>query len=155
MKYSKIQLIGLVTLRVLIGWHFFYEGLSKLINPYWTSAGYLAESKWVLSGFFEWITKNAEILRVVDFLNIWGLILIGLALILGLFARFASYAGIILILLYYAAQPPLIGLESSLPNEGNYLIVNKNLIEAAALFILVYFPTSKIIGIDRMIFNKK
>ena len=38
---NKCQLYGLVTLRVLIGWHFLYEGVSKLINPYWSSAAYL------------------------------------------------------------------------------------------------------------------
>ena len=29
---NKCQLYGLVTLRVLIGWHFLYEGISKIIN---------------------------------------------------------------------------------------------------------------------------
>ena len=36
--YAGSQLNGLVLLRVLIGWHFLYEGVSKLINPYWSSA---------------------------------------------------------------------------------------------------------------------
>jgi len=36
--YSGSQLIGLVILRILIGWHFLYEGISKLVNPYWSSA---------------------------------------------------------------------------------------------------------------------
>ena len=31
---NQYQLYGLVTLRVLIGWHFLYEGISKVINPY-------------------------------------------------------------------------------------------------------------------------
>ena len=30
--YSESQLTGLVILRILIGWHFLYEGISKLIN---------------------------------------------------------------------------------------------------------------------------
>ena len=42
---NKCQLYGLVTLRVLIGWHFLYEGVSKLINPYWSSAAYLFHLK--------------------------------------------------------------------------------------------------------------
>ena len=32
--YSESQLTGLVILRILIGWHFLYEGISKLINPF-------------------------------------------------------------------------------------------------------------------------
>ena len=42
---NQYQLYGLVTLRVLIGWHFLYEGISKVINPYWSSAAYLLDSK--------------------------------------------------------------------------------------------------------------
>ena len=49
-KENKYQLYGLVTLRVLIGWHFLYEGIAKLINPYWSSAAYLLDSKWIFSG---------------------------------------------------------------------------------------------------------
>ena len=43
--YSGSQLIGLVILRILIGWHFLYEGISKLVNPYWSSAAYLLDGK--------------------------------------------------------------------------------------------------------------
>jgi thiosulfate dehydrogenase (quinone) large subunit len=44
--------------------------------------------------------------------------------------------------------PPLIGIEYTLPVEGNNLIVNKTLIEAVALCVLALFPTSKIFGLD-------
>ncbi|GAG09256.1 unnamed protein product, partial [marine sediment metagenome] len=40
------------------------------------------------------------------------------------------------------------------PVEGSYLIVNKNLIEMCALFVLTIFPTGTIIGLDRLIFLK-
>ena len=82
----------------------------------------------------------------------WGLTIIGLALILGLFTRYFCYAGIFLIALYYLAVPPFIGYNYSLPLEGSYLLVNKNLIELVALLVLVAFPTSHIIGLDRLIF---
>ena len=39
-KSNQYQFYGLVTLRFLIGWHFLYEGISKLLNPYWSSAAY-------------------------------------------------------------------------------------------------------------------
>jgi len=42
-------------------------------------------------------------------------------------------------------------LEYSKPGEGSYIIVNKNLIEACALFVLYYFPTSHLIGLDRIL----
>ncbi len=154
--FTTLQLTTLVLLRFLIGWHLLYEGLSKLLNPDWSSIGFLGESKWILSGFSEWIISNSSVLNVVDFLNTWGLIAIGLGLILGLFARTAAIAGSLLLLMYYFNNPPLIGLEYSLPTEGNYLVVSKTLIEAVALFALVLFPTSSIFGLDMFIpCNKK
>jgi len=154
-KYTSLQLTALVILRMLIGWHLLYEGISKVINPYWSSAGYLMESKWIFAGWFQSIVANPTALRIVDILNEWGLIAIGLALILGVLTRVATIAGLALLLLYYFANPPFLGLTYSMPTEGSYLIVNKTLIEAAALFVLALFPTGSIIGLDLFIFGKK
>jgi len=152
---STFQLTTLVALRFLIGWHILYEGLSKVFNPNWSSISFLKESKWILEGFSNWIISNNSVLDVVDFLNTWGLIAIGLGLILGLFTRTAAIAGVLLLLMYYFNNPPLIGLEYSLPSEGNYLIVSKTLIEAVALLVLVAFPTSQIFGLDAIIVRFK
>jgi thiosulfate dehydrogenase [quinone] large subunit len=149
--YSRGQLISLVILRILIGWHFLYEGLSKLINPYWSSAGYLLESKWLFSSVFHAILANPTLLKTVDMLNIWSLILIGIGLIAGLFTQTSTIAGIVLLVLYYFGNPPLVGLISALPKEGSYLIVNKTLIELAALVVLAIFPTGKLVGLDLFI----
>lgn len=153
--YSAPQLTALVMLRVLIGWHFLYEGIAKLFNPYWSSAGYLVEAKWLFSDLFASLVANPQAVKVVDFLNIWGLIAIGLCLIAGFLSTAASIAGIVLLFLYYITNPPIVGFKSSIPAEGSYLIVNKNLIEMAALFVLVLFPTSRIIGLDRLVFRRK
>jgi thiosulfate dehydrogenase (quinone) large subunit len=147
-NYSKPERWVLVILRILIGWHILYEGFSKLLIPNWSSASFLMESKWILKGFAEWIMSNPNVLRVVDFLNIWGLIAIGIGLILGLFTRPAAISGAILLFIYYLSNPPLIGLEYSLPSEGNYLIVSKTLIEVTALILLAVFPTGSFAGLD-------
>ena len=44
-------------------------------------------------------------MHITDFLNVYGLILIGLALFIGLFSRVASLAGALLLTLYYFAYP--------------------------------------------------
>ena len=92
---------GLIILRVIIGWHFLYEGIAKLIDKDWSSVEFLNESQWILSGFADWIISDPNVLSVVDFLNTWGLIAIGLGLIFGLFSRVASIAGAFLLLIYY------------------------------------------------------
>lgn len=155
LNYTTTQLTVLVVLRVLIGWHFLYEGIAKALNPYWSSAGFLLESKGILSGLATSIVASPAALKIVDFLNIWGLIAIGLGLIAGCLTRVASISGIVLLFLYYAFNPPFIGYSYSTPVEGSYLIINKNLIEICALFVLMLFPTGTIIGLDRLIFIKK
>ena len=154
-SYTPLQLWSLVILRFFIGWHFLYEGLSKLFNPYWSSLGYLVESKGLFSSFFISLAANSAVVRIIDFLNIWGLILIGFCLIVGLFARLSTILGMILLFLYYISQPPFIGLESVLPAESSYLIVNKTLIELVALLLLFVFPTSWKVGLDLFLSRKK
>jgi uncharacterized membrane protein YphA (DoxX/SURF4 family) len=154
-NYSIAQLTGLILLRLAIGWHFLYEGLAKLFTPNWSSQSYLDSSRWILRGVFNWIISNPAVLKIVDFLNIWGLILIGLGLFFGVFTRAAGISGIVLLLLYYLAHPPFIGLGFEMPNEGNYLIVDKILIELMALTVLTLFPTSSMTGIKQMIMMLK
>ena len=149
--YSRFQTVTLVVLRIFIGWHFTYEGLAKLTNQYWTSAGYLAESKWWFSSVFLDIAANPTLLTAVDYLNAWGLLLIGLGLMFGLLTRAATIAGIVLLFLYYVAAPPFVGYSYGMPTEGSYLVVNKVLIELVALAVLLAFPTGKVFGLDRLL----
>jgi len=154
MKYTHAQLSWLVILRVAIGWHFLYEGLVKLMNPNWSSVGFLLDSRGFLESFFHSLTTNPSTVNIIDQLNIWGLILIGLGLILGFLARPACIFGIVLLAAFYLSHPPFVGLRYAVPSEGSYLIVNKNLIELIALAVLFVFPSSKYIGMDRFIFKR-
>lgn len=154
-NYSKPQLWLLVALRMAIGWHLLYEGVVKLINPNWSSMGYLMDSKGWFSGIFHGIASNPNALQIADFLNIWGLILVGLGLITGLMTRYALWGGIALLSLYYLSHPPLINATYAIPSEGNYMFVNKNLIELIALLVILVFPTSRIVGLDRYFVQHK
>ncbi|MCF7847408.1 MAG: DoxX family protein [Kiritimatiellales bacterium] len=147
---SRLQMMLLVVLRMVIGWHFLYEGISKLYTPGWTAAGFLTLSRWAFSGFFHWIVENSQVLAVADFMVTWGLVLIGLGLIVGLLSRVASVAGILLLLMFYVANPPLIGMDFGVIREGNYLVVDKNTVEMFALAVLAIFPTGKYLGLDRL-----
>src|SRR3989339_1178555 len=137
----------LTILRVIIGWHFLYEGIAKAFNPNWSAALYLMESKWLLSGFFHWLISNNTTLQIVDFLNIWGLLIIGICLFLGFFSRAASISGAILLLLYYVANPPFV--YSSVPSQSHFYIINYNLIEAIVLIVLASFRGEQLWGLQR------
>ena len=154
-NYSGWQLWSLVILRVAIGWHFMYEGIIKLLNPNWSSLGYLMDSKGLFEGMFHAMAGNAGVLNVMDFLNVWGLVLIGAGLIVGLFTRVAAISGIVLLAFYYLSHPAIIGVSYAIPSEGSYLWINKTLIELIALWVIVLFPTWKNVGMDRFLFNKK
>ena len=132
-----------VLLRIAIGWHFLYEGWSKLLHPGWTAAGYLKSSSGPLAGLFHRLAADTARQALVDQLNLWGMILIGLALMLGLAIRPAAAAGIVLLALYYLAHPPLFAPLTYGASEGNYLIVNKNLVELLALATVMVFPSAE------------
>jgi len=149
--YSTSKLVLLVALRVAIGWHFMYEGIVKLLHGNWTSYAFLMDSKGWFSGVFRSLASNPTTLAISDQMNMWGLTLIGFALITGTLTRYAKIGGMILLLFYFAAQPPLMMAEYLFPSEGSYLWVNKNLIELLALGVLYVFPTGHIIGIDRLL----
>jgi uncharacterized membrane protein YphA (DoxX/SURF4 family) len=137
--------------RVFVGWHFLYEGLTKILMPNWTSAGYLMESHWLFSGFFHWLANDPQVLAVVDVFNIVALTAIGVALFFGIFTRPASIAGALLLALYYVANPPFIGFMGEASGEGRYLIVNKVLIEIAVLVLFAAVPKTMYFGIDRLV----
>ncbi len=140
MDLSKRSLtrLTITIIRVAIGWHFFYEGLTKLLMGGWTSQPYLANATGFLSGFYHWLAGLEGLVGVIDIMNVYGLILIGLALFTGLFVRLASVGGIMLLLLYYFAYPPW-GSSLFGSSDGHFYIVNRNFIEA---FLLLWFGSS-------------
>src|SRR5262245_20108607 len=156
--YSLGQQIVLVTMRTLIGWHFLYEGFYKIMLPAWspqgvpvgrwTSTGYLQAAnlfRWMIDwGLTPWIDNIVKI----------SLLLVGFSLILGLFTRAGSMGALFLLALFYLASVPLAGTQQP-GNEGAYLIVNKTLIEAAAVCVLLAFNTGAIAGFDLFFVKKR
>lgn len=153
--YSGAQLWMLVIVRVLIGWHFLYEGIVKLLNPNWSCLGYLLDSKGMFAGLFHSMATHPSMVNMADFLNMWGLTAIGIGLILGCFTQLASIGGIIILAFYCMSHPAGMNTNYALPSEGSYLWVNKNMIELFTLALLYVFPTGRYIGLDRIIFFRK
>ena len=155
MRYTKLQSFALVVLRITIGWHFLYEGGVKVLNPHWTSKAYLLDSGGFLKDFFVQLAGNQAVLTVSDYANAWGLTLMGLSLLLGIFTRYSSIAGIALLLLYYLSHPAFPGIQYLFPSDGSYFIINKTLVELFALLVIFAFPTSDIFGLQRLLKSNK
>ena len=151
MKLSRGPMIAITVMRVLVGWHFLYEGIAKLSLPAWSSVGYLKQARGPFADQFRWLATQPDLLANADLVTMWGLTLVGACLILGLFTRLASLAGIGLVLLFYFATPPFIGYFYSVPSEGSYLIVNKNLVEISALAVIFATRSGLYAGLDRIV----
>ncbi|MBS2212830.1 DoxX family membrane protein [Carboxylicivirga mesophila] len=152
MRNNKSEKIALTLLRIAIGWLFFHEGINKLITEGWTAKMYLLQSNGPLQSLYHWIVSNESILQFTNYSLIVALTLIGLALIIGLYERFFTIAGIIILALFYFAYPPWGELINN-HTEGNYLLVDKNMITACALLALFHFNIAKEFGLDRFRFK--
>ena len=148
---SRSAMIALTVLRVVVGWHFLYEGIAKLTLPSWTAAGYLKQARGPFAEWFRWLANDPALLANADFVTMWGLTIVGGLLILGLFTRLASLAGVGLIVLFYLCNPPFVGYFYSIPTEGSYLIVNKNLVELCALIVIFATGSGRLAGLDRIV----
>jgi len=155
-RLSPFQQVGLITLRTVIGWHFLYEAYYKIVSPAWSPGGgpltpwssvaYLKGASGPLARVFQrlisagagpWVDRSVKI----------ALLLIGLSLLLGLFTRIGASAALFFLSLFYLLYVPTLGVPQ--PNaEGTYLIVNKTLIEAIAVIVLLAFDTGRIAGLD-------
>jgi len=138
-KLKKWEVLTVSVLRMAIGWHFFYEGVAKITAGGWSAQSYLANTTSFLSPFYHWLAASPAI-GIINWLNIIGLILIGLALFFGCFTRIAAVSGAVLLLLYYFAYPPYGFSLITTSGESHLYIVNYQLFEAIALIFFAIYP---------------
>src|SRR3989344_4883089 len=110
-----MYLVSIFLLRVSLGWLFLYAGLSKVFDPSWSAAPYLLNAK-TFPEFFAFFARP-DILPFTNFLNEWGLTLIGISLLLGIFVRLGSVAGLVLMGLYYFPA-----LNGAFPNPHSFVV---------------------------------
>lgn len=134
----------ILALRLAIGWLFLYAGISKLVHVGgWSAKGFLSHLEGPLAPLFATLAGNA----IVDWLNVLGLTLIGLAFVLGLATRFAAFWGIVLMSLYYLAEFP--------PREDYLVLVDEHLIYAVVLLGFALFGAGELWGLDKRIEKTK
>ncbi len=90
-----------------------------------------------------------DLLPFTNFINEWGLTLLGVSLILGIGVRLSSILGAILMLLYYF---PI--LDFPYPNPHAFLI-DAHIIYVAALLFLGSLREGRIWGLDSLIDRDK
>jgi len=60
------SILFLVILRILIGWHFFYEGIWKLMQDDWRATSYLVASSGPFRPVFQWLVPDVDGLEALD-----------------------------------------------------------------------------------------
>src|SRR3989338_3311670 len=136
---------SLFVLRVAMGWIMLYAGVTKVIDPSWSSAGYLKGAK-TFASFFQWFLQPG-VLPITDFINEWGLTLLGVSLILGIGVRLSSVLGALLMMLYYfpVLEFPKVGLHD--------YIVDYHVIYALVLFFLASARAGRVYGLENWCSN--
>ena len=140
-RYSETWIgYALFALRLIMGWSFFYAGITKVIDPNWSVRGFLLyavpEGNPLMS---VWATMANDWAWLLTPMNQVGLTLIGAALILGLFVRFSAFWGGVMMLFYWMA---------SYPFENSFLI-DYHMVYVFLLFGLGAFGAGRILGVDR------
>lgn len=138
------QKASVFALRVSMGWLMFYAGITKILNPEWSAAGYLGGAK-TFTAFYQWLT-NPAILPLINFVNEWGLTLLGVSLILGIGVRLSSILGAILMLLYYF---PVL----EFPYVEHGFLVDDHVIYALILLMFAAIKAGRFYGLENWCSN--
>src|SRR3989344_8763242 len=139
MRYNAITTAA-VSLRLVLGWFMFFAGIEKVLDPAWTAKGFLLGAK-TFPEFYAWFATPAN-LWWVDPLNAWGITLIGVALLLGVSIRLSSFAGVLMMIVYYFPHVVL-------PWVPHGLIVEEHIIYAAAFALVALLPAAHSFGLSR------
>jgi thiosulfate dehydrogenase (quinone) large subunit len=162
-EMSASQAVTLVLLRTVVGWHFLYEGLVKLWLPAWgrdgapltawSAAGYLGAANGPFADVFHAIGRSPR-LPEISLAVALALVGVGLSLILGLFTQAGAIGALVLLASFYLSNVPTRGVPMA-GAEGAYLFVDKNLVEAAAVAVLLAFRTGRIAGLDLWLYRSR
>jgi len=140
-RYADIILPFVLAMRLAMGWIFVWSGFDKLLGD-WTSAGFLVNStKGPLEAWFVDLGTNSAAVDVIDGLVIWGQILIGIALILGVATRFTLFWAGAMIFMFYIAQFP--------PAQNPFL--DEHIIYIGVFLLLGALGAGRILGLDALV----
>jgi len=131
------------TLRIAIGWLFFYEGIEALLDPNWSLTSFI-QNPLSFGHFYAYIINDPSLLLSLGYIVKGALVFIGALLILGLFVRVASVVGVALMLFFYF---PLLAFPYV---RGGYYIVDDHIIFALVLLYMFFARAGEYFGLGTM-----
>ncbi len=94
-------------------------------------------------------------LDAINLATTYGLIAIGVCLILGFLTPLAALGAAAFLAMIYLSMPPWPGLPPNPRTEGHYFIVSKNLVELIACMVIATTPSGHWIGLDALFFGAR
>lgn len=131
---NKNIIITSVIVRILLGWYMFFAGIEKVLDPAWTAKGFLLSAQ-TFPTLYAWFALPGNSWWV-DPLNAWGITLVGVAFVLGVGIRAASWGGAALMILYYFPH-------YTLPFIPHGFIVEYHIVFAAAFILIGLMPEAR------------
>lgn len=138
-------------LRLYAGWQWLEAGIGKINSPAWTGANAGAAINGFVQGalnktggehpdvqsWYAWFLQNGVLpnARIFSFLVAWGEVLVGIALIIGLFTGIAAFFGAFMNINYLLA-----GTVSTNP-----------ILFVIAIFLVLAWKTAGWLGLDRVV----
>ncbi|MFB6269388.1 MAG: DoxX family protein [Halobacterium sp.] len=130
-----------LALRLMMGYAFLHSGLDKVLSGSFSAGGYLANVAATngnpLEGVFAWMANTPAFLDFVNVAVPFGETLIGVALLLGVFTRFAAFWGAFMMLLFYFGNWSV---------EHGY--VNGDFAYMLVFLAVAAFGAGRILGVD-------
>lgn len=97
--------------------------------------------------------KKPTFIHWINLMTIFGITAIGIGLFLGLFTRVACLGGIAFLAMTYLTIPPFPWLPVPPLNEGNYVFINKNMVEMFGMIVLFTTNSGRWFGLDAILAN--
>ncbi|MEZ6138990.1 MAG: hypothetical protein R3B84_00330 [Zavarzinella sp.] len=102
--------------------------------------------------YYLWFIPKWKPIQYVDWSTRWFLAIVGCCLIIGLWSRLAAFGAGMFLLMTILSTPNVPWLPVAPLSEGNYVYINKNVIEFLALMVLTTVSTGMWAGIDAVLY---
>jgi thiosulfate dehydrogenase [quinone] large subunit len=131
----------LFAFRMLMAWTFLYAASHQVLNPKFSAARFLANTKTFHDIYAPLTAPSLD--PLLTFLVSYGHLAIGLSLLVGLLVRVSSIAGLVLLMLYWTAH-----MEWPFIENHNNFIVDYHIVYSAVCLFLCVSNAGHILGAD-------
>lgn len=134
---------SILLLRIFVGFLVLYLGIMKMLDLT-VQAKFIFREATIFAPFYQWLLQPYNSLWL-EFIDTWGLMIVGVLLIVGFFTRGASVVGILYMLVYYFAllHFPLVG--------EFYYVVSDHVIYIICFTLFISSRAGEYFGLDGLL----